>query len=135
MIDEYKEKKFKEFYQSKSMESLKTLLEVSLDNKKNDSLKNSFKKLKNDVKNFEKQYNIEFIKNKIESQYSNMINICDKYNNLIDKYKNNTRSIEETNDLIEMKNKDIQIYMDKKDVNFINENTIILNNETLQKVE
>ena len=135
MIDEYKEKKFKEFYQSKSMESLKTLLEVSLDNKKNDSLKNSFKKLKNDVKNFEKQYNIEFIKNKIESEYSNMINICDKYNNLIDKYKNNTRSIEEINDLIEMKNKDIQIYIDKKDVNFINENTIILNNESLQKVE
>ena len=39
--------------------------------------------LKSDLKQFEKYYNIEYNKYLIGAEFSNMVDACDKYNNMI----------------------------------------------------
>ena len=134
-IDEYSDNKFKEFYDSKSMIALKNFLNLSLKGK-NDSLLKSIENLEKNVKQFEKQYNIEFVKYKIDLEYLKMLNLCQKYNNLIDGIllRKNSNNDEDIKYLLDLKENDIQKYIDEKDACFSGESYPILENISLKKV-
>ena len=134
-INECKNQKFTEFYNSNDMVTLKSFLNILINDKNKDSLKNLINKLKYDLNAFEKEYNFEYNKNLVELEFSNVVNICEKYNNLIDIYNNNIRTEEEINNLFEFKNKNIENLVVVKDAYFTKENYSIAKNNYFQKVE
>ena len=134
-LEEYTNTKFEMFYNSKSMTTLKSLFEIILKSKNKDSLKSLMKNLRTDLKEFEKQYNIDYKNHLIKADFSNMVRTCEKYNNLIDTYKYTERTKEEINILLNLKNHEIQNFINNKDINFVGENFVFFDDEPVQKVE
>ena len=133
-IEEYSEQKFQNFYNSKAMKILKDILEASIKDNK-DSMIVLIDKLKDDTKKFEKQYAIENSQRKAEIEFSNVEDLCKKYNLYIDNCINNIKTKEEIDYLRELKNNDIKNLLANKDAIIINGNYSISENESFQKVE
>lgn len=117
------------------MRNLKSILETLSYDKNEESLKNLITALKNDLKKFEKEYNMEYHKMIIGSSFSRMINKCDEYNNLIDKYQANLRKKEEMEYFLNLKKIIDQKYIARKDCHYLRQEYVFFDNQSFQKVE
>ena len=132
-LNRYTDQKFERINNSESMRYLKSDLE-KLSINRNESLKNLINELKTDLKNFEKEYNINYNKMLIASNYIKIKSKCDEYNNLIDTYKNNKRTNKEIEDFLQLKNNVIQPLINENIVNYLQQKYNLVDNGQVQKV-
>ena len=114
IINKINKNKIIEFTENEKFMKLKSILERLINDKNKESFKSIKKRLEEGIKQYEKYYNRKLVEKEIESDYKFMELICKEYNNLIEKYKNTTRTKEEIDDFKEKK-EIVQAYIDKKD--------------------
>ena len=133
-INKYIIEKSNILYNSEVIKNLKSLIETLLNDINKDSLNKLNISLKNELKTFENNYSFQYNKSLLEIKFSKMVSKCEEYNNLIDIYKNNPRTKNEIDSLLNLKNNEIQIFVEDKDAFYLNEQNTI-NKILIKKVK
>ena len=129
----YQDEKFKILHNSAI--SLKNFLNSILNDTYKESLNNLIIKLSKSLIIFEEEYNKEYKKNKIENKYSRIKNICDEYNNIINIYRDEPKSKENVESLLNIFNNDIQELIKDKDAYFLEKNYVKINSKIVKEIE
>ena len=131
----YQNTKFKNFYKSEIISSLKFFINSFLNDAYNESLNNLINTLIKTLIIFEEQYNEEIKNNTIKTEYSKMINLCDEYNNLINIYREEANAREDVKLRLNFLNNDIQKFIKDKDVFYLEKNYVKINSKIVKKIE